>query len=470
MTANLFEDVKRYWGKYKSIPIIAVLIGIVYLTVIFSTGPQDKFLVSTTGRYVLGVIALVLLSGYIIFCCIQNKLPCAPKGTVAILFVITAENDKVFESVRYKLVENFQNIISSIDSQHFTVLCVPKERVSRYNFSDKQRTYELLERTNSLILVDVKYFVDDVDNAEHFEMAINYGIVHPEFDAQLEKILAQDMDELRNSVGRRQFVKAEKIQVFKFTAYALSYIFQYILGFVCLLSGDTNAAIGLLGATNDRLGKERSDILIFGRLKQLVPNRLYVAYMQIAQDSIANFQKDKGSHYLRLAQDSLTKANQFWPDTYDYYLLTAYVAIALNRDLKLAKNCVGKCKESKEDNTWKYSDAFLSAYQGYAFSTIVNNYKRAFEVPYHGMVDLADYVEYILEMEPDKNGLHLAAGLIYENLGDARLMKKHFSLYMDCLEKNKPRIEAVLKEKMLAMPCDVECRNGCKVCSEQDFG
>ena len=116
MIANLFEDVKRHWGKYKSIPIVAVLIGIVYLTVIFGIGPQDEYIVSTTGRYVLSIIALVLLSVYIIFCCIQSQLPCAPKGTMAILFVITAENDKVFESVRFKLVENFQNIISSIDN------------------------------------------------------------------------------------------------------------------------------------------------------------------------------------------------------------------------------------------------------------------------------------------------------------------------------------------------------------------
>lgn len=113
------------------------------------------------------------------------------------------------------------------------------------------------------------------------------------------------------------------------------------------------------------------------------------------------------------------------------------------KNVHQAKLCIAKCKQSKQNKTWLYSEAFLSAYSGQAPSTICAKYRKALEIPYN-LVDIADYIEFILENEPEKMTLHLAAGLIYEAIGDSRLMKMHFSIFLEHLDKKQDKVKPVL--------------------------
>ena len=93
-----------------------------------------------------------------------------------------------------------------------------------------------------------------------------------------------------------------------------------------------------------------------------------------------------------------------------------------------------------------------------------------FRVEYPDLISIADYVEYMLEKEPLRRELHLAAGLIYEGIGDVRLMKRHFSLFIEDLQPGNVRVLTALKEKMDAASCEMECGNNGRTCSEQRVG
>lgn len=151
--------------------------------------------------------------------------------------------------------------------------------------------------------------------------------------------------------------------------------------------------------------------------------------------------------------------------TYFYNLNMAYVHIALNHDAPAAKKCIEKCKALKEKKDWLYSDAFLSAYCGHAPTTVLSKYNKALKVPYKSLVELVDYIEFVIESEPQKTTLHLAAGLIYEAMGDIKLMKQHVSIFMATGIGINQRTRALLTEKILQGSCNVDCTNDCVKCA-----
>lgn len=133
----------------------------------------------------------------------------------------------------------------------------------------------------------------------------------------------------------------------------------------------------------------------------------------------------------------------------------------------MAKSCVEKCKRSKQNREWLYSDAFLGAYLGLAPSTVLLRYKRAFEVPYDNLVEIIDYIEFVLDKEPEKTNLHLAAGLVYEEIKDFKLMKKHFSFFWENTKSNDRKIKLLLIAKMKNADCGVICNNECLCCKNE---
>lgn len=188
---------------------------------------------------------------------------------------------------------------------------------------------------------------------------------------------------------------------------------------------------------------------------------------QIANDCIQNFKKDKNLQHLHAAHVALTSANRIYPDSYFYNLNMAYVHIMLYRDLPASKACIEKCKQTTSPNKdWLYSEAFLSAYSGQALGSVLAKYKRAFEVPYDNLVEIVEYIEFVLNREPEKTILHLAAGLVYEEIGDPMLMKQHLAIYKELSPALPRRIEVVINKKILASSCNATCDHNCKLCSQ----
>lgn len=64
-------------------------------------------------------------------------------------------------------------------------------------------------------------------------------------------------------------------------------------------------------------------------LKQLVDDRLFAAYVQIAIKYMAAFKKDKDYHHLREMCDILVRANGIRPDIYIFNMNMAYAYIII---------------------------------------------------------------------------------------------------------------------------------------------
>ena len=462
MSEKLFDVVKESLFRKKSILWTLLLMGAVYVSLITAISSWDAITLTQKHYAIVGTLFFLSFVVYVIICLFHDRLPKAPKNSLAVLFVIDAESKQLFEDVQFKLIRNFKEATISDDSAHFHAIYITKDMVKKYNLQNKQSVLSLLNKTNCIFLVSVAYSVDDKNNAEEFELTIDYGVRHPKFDENAQAIFSSDLSTICSSVGRKRFSKRQTIDVFNFTANRLVHVCQYILGFVYLLSGHLQDACDILSHVRKMLSTVPVDTLGLKRLQHLIDDRLFATYAVMSHEAIQDFKQSHDISYLDFANKYLSIANDIRPETYFYHLNIAYVCIILDKNGKLAKAHIEKCKKVKNDKNWLYSEAFLSAYTGQAPATILLRYQIALHYPYDNPVDLIDYIELVLEREPEKKALHLAAGLIYEYVGDYMLMKQHFSIYLE--NTTDKRIKQNLAEKIDRVPCDFECDHNCSRC------
>ena len=78
----------------------------------------------------------------------------------------------------------------------------------------------------------------------------------------------------------------------------------------------------------------------------------------------------------------------------------------------------------------------MYAYEEKSPITVYRKYQTAFK--YDERVDnIAEYIEYILEIVPENKMLHLAAGLVYNKKGDDILAKDHLDKFFEVYEDDK---------------------------------
>lgn len=470
MKEFLLDYLKKAWLKPKSILPSFALLSIIYVALVSAVGAWDGITFNTRAYYAIAIPFGLAWLAYSVACLYAYRLPSAPDGYLAVLFCIDAESDKLYAAAKNKLVSNFTASLSHNSSIRFRALCVPKERIAKYDITQDADALSLLQKTRGVILVDVRYTADDVDASENFSLKINYGVRHPNFDETAEKALAYDMSQLGAPLRNRRFQKKETIDVFDFSTQALVFVCQYIIGFVLLLAGDGNNAIVLLKQARQTVARNDGAGFDVKNLTQLVDDRLFSAYRRVAAEYLRLFQDDHSLGHLRDADAMLELANQIRPDTYSYNLLKAYVLVMLYQDSKAARKCIEKCKQSNQNQDWTYSEAFLSAYAGHTPGRVISKYNRAFNVSDENLVELADYIEVVHEREPEKITLHLALGLIYHRMGNHKQANFHLSKYMVLSKDMERRAKEKIERLIQPTKCDAECARNCSSCGTLDAG
>lgn len=417
---DLFE---KLWKKWASVPVL----GLFFMLSLAFLVPENWDISDHNALvfYVSSLVASILFIWNIFVCYKENVLPRAK--ALSVLFIIDAESPQLFQEIKHKLVTNFGDCFDLNEEYAFSSICISVDQISKYNLQKKDDVLSLLEKTKCAFFVRVRYHVDNVSNAENYEMAINYGIVHPEYRDSAEKLLETEMNLLATPIKKRKFKRNNCIENLDFTAQALSVICQYLLSLVRFLSGDLDVSYKILKSlyTKSLNGNEAISQL---NLSSLVKRRLFevcIAYTNRYYDS---FYFEKSDETLIKMIEKLEEANALFPNTYDYFNGKAYCLVALYLDTNTAQKYVDECKKQDIIQTWKYSEAFLAAYNHHSPNTIIRKYKEAFKVK-HDLARIADYIEYIIDKKPDHKDLHLAAALVYDRLNDHILASEHFMEY-----------------------------------------
>ena len=439
MDSLIDKFLDKFWLTPISVPIVWIL-------AIVASVPNlpDSFDNATWKTYVLIPAFAITVIGYTVYCIVHNMLPRAKDLQSSVLFIIDAENDQLFHDVEKKLASEFEDFTSREGKENFHAICVEKQKIKKYDLHKSESVVELLHRVNCIFFIFVKYRVDSVTNAEEFSMQIDFGILHGEIEEKARKLLLQtDMNNLRSPIKRRKFVKSDTLDEMTFTAITLSIICKYVIGLTMLLTGNLQKAYTLFHSLKGELRQDDPSFIAPG-FEAILNNRLFLTCMAIATYDQELFFQNKSDSLLQDMNNMIEEANAIQPNTYSYFLIKAYILVAQGGDMRLVKDCIEMCKKDKHKHDWRYSEAFILAYEGRAAMTIYRKYNQAFKYNQH-LNRIVDYIEYILDNHPDKTSLHLAAALVYDEIGDKILSEQHFNQYF--ASHDDDRLKKVLVEK-----------------------
>jgi len=87
----------------------------------------------------------------------------------------------------------------------------------------------------------------------------------------------------------------------------------------------------------------------------------------------------------------------------------------------------------------------LKAYANRSIGSICNAYKSALKVAYNTL-DITVFIEKMVEKKPDKVGLYLALGILYQANNDNKLALENFKKFIACSD-NPDKATDVLRKK-----------------------
>lgn len=453
---------ERFWLKKVSI-IVAIAIEAIAIILLF---PDDISQISFKFWIVIATSSVVCFT-YIILTIKSNTLPKVPTNSTGVLFVITAENKKTFQHAEFCLARKFEELSKVYGIQKFKVVCLENDRVKKYDLSEKSDAIKLLNKVNCLFCVQTTCTVDDVNNAENYEMRINFGFIHQVLAPKSDELLKQEMRLFTNNLVLQNFSRNNSIQVFSTTAESLTYICAYFLGVTVFIGKDFSSAQNIFHKIKGQLHTKEISRKLKDVLSPIISKRIFECYSNLALLEEKYFKDSRDKEHLVKYKHFLELANEENPNTYTYFLNNAWLEIMLNRDPKKSSEFIDKCRNFIGESSWRYSDAFLSAFEDENPLKTYRKYKAAFKYDYN-LVSIIEFIEFILEEDFWRKSLHLPLILLYCEIHDYQLMRKNIMAYRKWISDKyvgKGIIEIIDKlEQEFPCPINKKCDDDCEKC------
>jgi len=241
-------------------------------------------------------------------------------------------------------------------------------------------------------------------------LSLEGAVIHARTTPETQKHLSEKFAEL---LPRRIiFDRESDVFAFQVTSEWAEIVAAYIIGIAAAISGDTEFAEELFRQVESRFCNERD----FPPPLRKIQTRLPARFLDLADYRVTKaynaWWMTRDRQYLLDAETHLDRLQELAPNHYGGHLTRAICHMVLRRDLAAAKREIRQCR-SEENATWRYSDAFLTAYEG-NLRKARRLYRAAFRkesdpsVP----VQAEEFICEVLAQEPDKYHLWFCTGLI----------------------------------------------------------
>lgn len=426
------EVLGNFFSKYYKQPrsiILAIIFAIGIIIYIFLKVSNITFAI------ILTLVIISILIFYIIDTIKYNSIPVANEfSETSVLIRIYAKTKEEYEDIKFKLVEEFKQYLSINEKNE--VIYIPYHLMDKYKFTDDESIIKLLKKTNCIFLATIKTKSEDIKDDTQYITEINLGLIHPIYEKRISTLFQKEFYMLGSSTNRLEYTKKDKMTTLETTAKRLSYICQYILGRAYFLNGNLKKAGEICDKLYNVLYSETSKKQTENALKKATTLLCYDIHIGLSR--VENMKEDKN---LDRVEEELKIANHFVKDTYEYNLFMASCVFLKDRDIKKSKEYLNICKQNKtSDNNgeWRYSIAFLSAYEGESEGKVIYKYMQALKKEYHNIGELIYFIEDVCQKE-EKNMLKFALFILYLEINDYQVAKKLLQEYLK--SENKTMLE-----------------------------
>jgi len=370
---------------------------------------------------------------------IRLRLPRNRPNKVGIVIAIKTENDDEKKKLRNNLLAELNTYLSNSSiPQIFNVIELEEKWAQKINGGPSALSY--LRRVRGHFMVYGQMLKGKMKEGQaHYKFHLEGAVIHRPIKQFFSDQLSKEFTEL---LPRKvAFPEDEELLGFEFTQQWLGIVTKYIIGIAVFLSGDLDLSFNIYSQLNNELKNIHDTVPAVVEIKRRLPRRLYEGALGFTHKLYYQYTKTRKIGYIKQSKIYLDLLSSLAPNDYVSGLQRAIYYFLIEHNINKAKNELENIKNNPFDLTWRYSMAFLLAYEGRLIDA-KRHYDKIVKGYSHSRIvcDCEMFINDILEIEPDRCGLYFLRGYLNFKIKlDFILAKNDFENFLlkDKCEGNK---------------------------------
>lgn len=392
---------------------------------------EIKIFPVTPWHLILAAAIIGLICGittYLVF-----KLPNFEKNEIGLLLAIKTETEAERLRVQNDFAENIEKALQASGSKlKFKVVILPP-RISNHIKSPKD-AIAITNKCKARFAIYGDVRTRTFKDKDYYVLRVISLVTHINVGSNIQELLRSEMNSLLP--GETRIDCKDDLEGFELTSKQFALGSKYVIAIALYISGAKKEATDLLQSlySSIRLLKKQTELPSTEQLLTLVPKRLSELLHEQCHDLFWHWRNSHDNHHLIYIEELIERVPKEHSSMPSLLTLRAVCTFVLLRDIPKSENLIREVGKSEPNQPhWKYSLAFLAAYQG-KLDNAYKLYRNAFnddesnELP----VEIEEFIAWIVEVEPDKYQLHYCLGLInFKKKKDFARANADFSLFIE---------------------------------------
>ena len=372
------------------------------------TGTDDGGITILVGAS--AAVTFVLLAGFWLY---TVRIPKNPKGKVGIAVAIISDEEQEGKQIEYDLVRSLRQLLHRDPAgANFHLLVLPThaaEQISDFGSADR-----VLRQTRSHFMLYGQAKRRNYLGKEVHVLSLEGVVRHAPVPKNVSDSLANDF---RQVLPRRVLVPRESDAIaFEVTSAWVDLSARFIVAVAAHLSGDVLYSERLFLDVEKSLQRAQELQGWLQPIARLLPDRIKGLYHDWLLGLYDRYFMTREERYIEQADAVCDKLLAREATDYAALLIKAIAEFVLRRDVRTARDLITRCRRIR-DVTWRYSLAFLHAYDG-DLQSAHDEYRRAFRGALQNItvpIQCEEFIQIVLEEEPNREHLNFCLGLINYN-------------------------------------------------------
>lgn len=440
---ELISIIKDKWLSLKGLFVLLAL-ETLFLSILFWENYGKGF-----NKYEV-IIYFIIIVATIIYWLTERRFPENKKNKIGIIVAITTESKLEYIKLKNDLILELEKTIKMKHKESlFNVIEIPEFYAAK--IKDKTTSLDAMNKSRSHFIVfgACKKRMENKKNC--YYIVLEAGVAHGPLPLFVSDKLEKEFSEL--FPRRVLFPVEEEIKGFEIARECIEVTARYIIGIALFLSGNFELSLNIFENLYKELKNIKTNIPSIQKIKDRLPMRISESALSIVKRIYYRYTKTKDVSLFRDIKYFLDLLLNFDPNNYEAHLARGMYVFLCEKNIEKAKKETGKSKNIP-DASWRYSLAFLYAYEG-KLDKSEKLYKKAVNrsILSEILFNIEEFINDVLEKEPEKYQLWYCLGIInWFAKNDKKLGRKMFEKFLICEDDNfyeqKRKVEEYLKEKI----------------------
>ena len=396
----LLPKIASLWHK----PLVGLSVAILVPASMFLSTADNN---NTTLVAIIAAAIFIFLTALWLY---TNQVPKNPKGKVGIAIAILADKQDEAQQIEFDFVRVLRQLLQRDPAGgNFHLIVLPDHITEQIDDSDSAQHF--LKKTRSHFMLYGHAKLRHLHGKQVHVLSLEGIVRHAPIPKEVSDRLANDF---RQVLPRRLLLPQDIDAIaFDVTSGWVDLSARYIVGLAAHISGDILYAEKLFLNVEHSMETAKHLAGVLQPIARSLPRQIVQLYRDWLRALGDHYFMTHERTYMEQADIISDKLLGRDPNDYDALIFKSFAEFVLRRNIQAARELVRRCRRIR-DVTWRYNLAFLYAYEG-DLDSANEEYRKAFRgtlrnptVP----IQCEEFLQIVLEEEPDKEHLYFCLGLI----------------------------------------------------------